>query len=47
MRVGPEETGYFTGMNVRVNAEMLDLLGGDPEYYETSVLPIPESLQSN
>lgn len=24
---------------------MLDLLGGDPEYYETSVLLIPESLQ--
>jgi hypothetical protein len=32
-------------MNVRVNASMLDLLGGDPEYYETSVLPIPEALQ--
>jgi hypothetical protein len=32
-------------MNVRVNAAMLELLGGDPEYYETSALTIPDSLR--
>jgi hypothetical protein len=32
-------------MKVRVNAVRLKLLGGDPEFYETSVLPIPESLR--
>ncbi len=31
-------------MNVRVNQAMLRLLGGDPEYFETSTLPIPEAL---
>ena len=32
-------------MNIRVNRSMLELLGGDPEYFEPSSLDIPQALR--
>src|SRR5579859_2937530 len=31
-------------MSVRTNSQMLDLLGGDPEFHEPNTEPVPESL---
>jgi hypothetical protein len=36
---------FTTDMRFRVNAQMLDLLGGDPEFYEPSSILMPPELE--
>jgi len=38
---------FTTNVNVRVNSRMLDLLGGDPEFYEMASLPMPPELEAH